>query len=95
MIKKTGSAVVLFACVCCMPMNSAYAAISQENEAEIERLEEGKRILQSRADFAGREADRIMFQDWLGYRTHLEAQERYENEAKILQEKIDQLKSGQ
>jgi len=83
------------ALVCCIPFCTALYGAPNANNTKIEQLEEEKRVMQSRADFAGREADRLMFQDWLGYRAHLEAQTRYLNEVKVLQEKIDQLKAEQ
>ena len=76
--------------LCFMPFCHLCAAST--DDAQLEQLEEEEREMQSRARFAEDEADRLEFQDWIGYREHIEEYERYKNEAQVLQDKIDQMK---
>lgn len=86
---------ITFLCVSFVPLQGYAASSTQslDKEVQIQQLEAEKRILETRANYASREADRLMFQDWLGYRTHIEEETRYRNEIKALDERIQQLKA--
>lgn len=67
--------------------------VNSDIRFQIQQLEAERRILVSRKGFALREADRVMFQDWLSYRSHMARAERYDSEIKIIDAKIAALKA--
>lgn len=77
----------------CSHPSSESAPKPMSIDAQIQQLEEQKAMLDSRADFAGREAYRIQFQDWMGYRYALERQQKLQAEANALGQQIDALKA--
>ncbi len=92
---------LLFCMFCIMPTavysieKTAQYESAADIDAEIARLEEQKRVMKARADSAGRDASRLMFQDWIGYRFHVEEESRYRTEVTILENKIAALKAKQ
>lgn len=83
---------ILYAMLTCFALQAATTS-NADIDKQIEQLEEQKKAAQSQADFSSEEAERLQFQDWLGYREQLEEEERYRNQAKAIQEQIDQLKA--
>lgn len=62
-----------------------------EINREIDQLREQRRICQLRADYAGREAQRILTLDWVGYKHYTAMQGRYLDIIKDIDEKIKKL----
>jgi len=59
--------------------------------SKIDKLEKQKRALQARANNAGREAQRLLFIDWTGYRYQLRRETELRQQVKVLEAEIDAL----
>ena len=70
---------------------------SQLHQMTLAELEMRKKELEARVYYVDREADRLLFLDWLAYRQTIRQSEQMHQEIHILEMKIDALKrkSGQ
>ncbi|HXF28884.1 MAG TPA: hypothetical protein VN457_03470 [Chlamydiales bacterium] len=59
--------------------------------AKIEKLEQRKKALQARADAAGRDAQRLLFIDWSGYRQQSRREDELRQQVKVLEAQIELL----
>ena len=69
----------------------AQADINMLDQA-IQVLEERDKVLRARARYQSSEAERLLFEDWIDYQEHIKAMEKAEQEAKLVEMKIDALK---
>jgi len=69
----------------------AQADINMLDQA-IQMLEERDKVLQARIRYQSSEAERLLFEDWIDYQEHIKAMEQAQQEAKLVEAKIDELK---
>ncbi len=60
-------------------------------DAEIKQFKQARDLAKSQAYMAGSRANQFLGQNWVDYQQAIRAQERYENDAKLLDEKVKEL----
>ena len=91
---------IIMLCTSCAMQadNGMYAprqasASTGDVDQQIAELQEQRRIYILRAEYFGREADRVFTQDWLAYKQYLAQQERYQDLADETDQKIKALQA--
>ncbi len=79
-----------------VPTQKKYASVDEEIadiDIQIKKLQREKKEALTRARFLSREADRVITQDWIGYRRYIIQEDRFREEAKEADAKIKVLEA--
>lgn len=75
----------------CALVTFTTSATTSELDGQIKVYKQKRDHAKLKAEIAGRDADRLMTLDWLGYRQSLERQEYFQKEMKAYDAKISEL----